>query len=146
MAWHNCLTDASWFFPSLSSLASAGSPAILLTFVGQGSWQGIAVQHIRSTLQATSGVTQLEQQLSAIDYYLDASSFLPVGVAFNAHPDTDMTAVVPVQIVFSNYQTISGFQVPLHIQKFLNGSLLLDISVVSITFNSGLSDSVFIIQ
>ena len=84
--------------------------------------------------------------LSATDLYLDSASLLPLAIRFNVHPDDDFGLDIPVEVDFSNYQAINGVQVPLHIQKFLQGTLVMDINLTSATFNSGLSDSQFQVQ
>ncbi len=38
---------------------------------------------------------------------------------------------------------LNGAQVPFHVQKFLNNSLLLDFQADSVTFNTGLTASSF---
>lgn len=66
-ASHNCATDAVWFFPALGSLAAG--PNVVLTYVGQETRNGAAVQHIQSYVyQANSASipTPTPQQLSTI--------------------------------------------------------------------------------
>jgi hypothetical protein len=48
-----------------------------------------------------------------------------------------------VEIDFSNYQAVNGVQVPFRVQKFLNGSLFLDVTVQSAVLNSGIPQSDF---
>ena len=146
MADHNCLTDPIWFFPALSMLSQASSPGVVATYVGQESTQGVSVQHIQFTLQnpnlSTSENTLLGQ-LSSTDIYLDASSNLPVAICFNMHPDDDALTNIPVKVVFSNYQVVNGVQVPFRIQRFLNGTLFLDLMIQATTLNSGLTNAAF---
>jgi hypothetical protein len=66
-----------------------------------------------------------------------------VAITFNAHPDNDASANLPVEVDFSNYQTVNGVQVPFRIQWLLNGSVLFDLTIQSATVNSGLTQSVF---
>jgi len=74
-----------------------------------------------------------------MDFYLDAASSLPTALVFNDHPDKDALVNIPVEIDFSDYQQISGMQVPMHIQKLMNGTLLLDITLTGAVFNTGLA-------
>lgn len=80
----------------------------------------------------------LFQGLSGVDIYLDSASLLPDEIDFNAHADNDENTNFPVEIHFSNYQAVNAFVVPFRIQKFFNGSLLLDVTVTSAAFNTGL--------
>lgn len=81
-----------------------------------------------------------------MDFYLDASSFLPVSLAFIAHLDNNSNVNIPITVEFSNYQPMSGLQLPVHVQQYLQGGLLLDSVVSGVTVNSGLPDADFNIQ
>jgi hypothetical protein len=144
---HNCWTDAVWFFPALGSLATG--PNVVLSYVGQETRNGAAVQHIQSYIYQPnwpSGVTPSPQQLSTVDFYLDASSLLPVAVTFNAHPDNDASTNLGVEVDFTDYQSVSGVMVPMHIQRFQQGSLMVDLVLSTASFNTGLSLSNFSIN
>jgi hypothetical protein len=146
-ASQNCWTDASWFFPALGSLAAA--PNVVLSYIGQETRNGAAVQHIQSYIYQANwptGMTPSAQQLSTMDFYLDASSLLPTAVVFNAHPDNDAGNNLAVEVDFSNYQSISGVMLPMHIQRSQQGSLIVDLVLSSAAFNSGLSLSSFSIN
>ena len=143
-ASQNCSTDAAWFFPALSSLAVGAN--VVLSYIGQETRNGTAVQHIQSYIYQANwpaGATPSPQQLSAMDFYLDASSLLPIAVTFNAHPDDDANTNLVFEVDFTNYQSFSGVVVPMHIQRVQQGSLMIDLVVASASFNSGLSLSTF---
>jgi len=146
-ATQNCFTDAVWFFPVLGSL-SAG-PSVVLSYLGQTTWNGANVQHIQSyvnqSVQLPPPMPSV-QQLSTIDFYLDAGTLLPTAMVFNAHPDGDPTTNIPVEIDFSSYVPISGMTVPGHIQRYWQGTLSVDMLVSSAFFNTGLSLQLFAIQ
>lgn len=138
-AFHNCLTDPVWFFPALTSL-SAGSN-VVLSYVGAETWwNGTPVQHLHSYVYDGSSLTP---QLSAMDFYLDSSTLLPVAIIFDAHPDDDSSSDIPIEIDFSSYQTIGGVLVPGRIQRYLNRELTLDITVSGAALNTGLPLSTF---
>ncbi len=65
------------------------------------------------------------------------------------HPDNDFNRSIPVEIVFSGYQSSaavssgSGIKFPARLQKYLNGSLFLDLTIASAAVNSGLPASDF---
>lgn len=149
MAMHNCFTDAAWFFPALTVLSQTSNPYLTISYVGQATKNGIQVQHLHfaftSAVSATSlaGLADPLVALSSTDVYLDASSLLPVAFAFYTHPDNNSALNIPVEVDFSNYQTVNGIQIPYHIQKFLNGSLYLDMTIQTAALNSGLTISAF---
>lgn len=85
----------------------------------------------------------LVQRLSSVRYQLNPTTYLPSKITFNTHPDADMNRDIGVEVDYSDYRLVDGVQVPYRIRKYLNGSLILDISVSSVIVNPTLSDSDF---
>jgi hypothetical protein len=146
---HNALPDAAWFFPALGYLSVSAQPNILAKYIGLEQRNGASVQHLRFQRIFTKGSPKalpLAQQFSTVDMYLDATSYLPVVAAYNLHPDEDSSTNIPAEIHFSDYRNVNGLQVPFHIQRYMQGGLVLDFVVSSAAINSGLTDSNFSIQ
>jgi hypothetical protein len=146
MATHNCLTDAAWFFPALTVLSQTSNQSLSIAYVGQQTKNGISVQHLQFAFSSGTqipGIGDPLLTLSSTDVYLNSSSLVPVAFVFNTHPDNNALLNIPVEVDFSNYQAVNGVQVPFHIQRFVNGSLFLDITVQSASVNSGLTVSAF---
>lgn len=147
-AVHNTWTPAAWFAPTLVLQSVLTDPQLALQNLGSVSLNGDTVAHLRSwrilpSISGAPATLALIQSLSAVDIYLDATSNLPVALGFNLHADMNAGTNIPVVIIYSNWQRSSGALVPMHIQRFLNGSLLDDISVSSTAINSGLTSSSF---
>ena len=145
IADHNLLLiDPAWFFPAFP-VSRGLSSGYVATYVGQETWNSLAVQHLSISQQPadTSDASMLEQHLSQVDLYLDASTYLPVAIDFNIHPDNDAGLDIPIEVRFLDYRSVDGAQVPFHIQRFLNNGLVLDLQFQTITFNSGLTASSF---
>jgi hypothetical protein len=143
---HNLYTDSSWFFPALTVSRLVSSQNFILSYAGQESRNGRSVLHVTASRQfsdASSRTATLLQHLSQMDLYLDSATMLPVALAFNTHPDNDAGRDIPVEIRFSDYRLTNGAQVPFHVQKFINNSLVLDLQFETATFNTGLSASDF---
>jgi hypothetical protein len=154
VATHNVVTDATWFFPAFT-LANILSGNHLLSAIDQETLDGQSVLHISALQQFTqvagkdasaNGVVNLLQHLSQLDIYIDPVTSLPVAFAFNTHPDGDALIDIPVRVQFSGYQVLSGAQVPLHVQKFINNGLALDLTFSNPSLNSGLGASSFQLQ
>jgi hypothetical protein len=94
----------------------------------------------------TPSVTALLSRLSSFDLTLDATTHLPLSLSFATHADDNALFDIPVEIAFSNYQIMNGVVIPTHIQRFLNGTQILDVTITSAKVNQGLSDSTFIQQ
>ena len=144
-AGHNCYTDAAWFFPALSSLTQTANPNFIFKYVGQEQHGGVSTQHIR-VFQIGQQDNGTVQRLSTMDFYLDATSNLPLAAALKVHADNDMNTDLATEIRFANYQTVTGFQVPFHFQRILNGGVVLDVTVTNAVFNTGLLDTSFTLQ
>jgi hypothetical protein len=142
--FQDTLINAVWFFPQLSVLGVTGDPNLIFSYIGQESRNGAPVQHIQSYRYSSTNTASV-QQWSTMDMYLDATSLLPVAFAFNIY-STDGSQVIQAEVDFSNYQVVSGVQVPFRIQRHVAGNLGLDFSVTGAQFNSGLQDSLFAIQ
>jgi hypothetical protein len=146
IAFHNVLTEPAWFFPSFAVARGLSNPSSLVTYVGSETKDSLAVQHL-SISQNFSSIAGADsatfQHLSQVDLYLDSSTYLPVALAFNIHPDDNALFDIPVEIRFSDYRSVNGIQVPFHVQKFLNNGLILDLQFQSAILNSGLSASAF---
>lgn len=146
-ASQNCGTDAVWFFPVLGSLAAG--PNVVLSYVGQETRGGIAVQHIRSYAYQPNSPSfpgPTPQQLSTMDLFLDATTLLPLAVTYSSHPDDDANRNLPVEVDFSGYQTMGGVAVPTRIQRYLQGTLMVDLTVSTASFNTGVSLSDFTVN
>jgi outer membrane lipoprotein-sorting protein len=81
-----------------------------------------------------------------MDFYLDPSTFLPLAIAFAAHPNQDALTDIATEVRFANYQPVNGVLVPFHIQQMLSGGVILDITITAATFNTGIPASTFSLQ
>jgi hypothetical protein len=70
---------------------------------------------------------------------------LPTELAFNLHPDNNLGENVPIRVKYSDYRPVNGLQVPFHLQKFMNGTLMWDVELESANFNSGLAANSFVV-
>jgi len=149
MALHNCWTDTGWFFPALSFEAALNDPQVAIVYVGLESREGLSVQHVqfsRLVPGQSPNATALIQQLSTLDAYLDAASYLPVAFNFNVHPDDDFNLNIPIEIQFSDYRLLNGVRAPFHLQKLIQYGLSLDINVSGVLVNPGLPQTEFAVQ
>jgi hypothetical protein len=146
IAFHNFFAEPVWFFPAFAVARRLSTSGFASTYVAHETLNGQAVEHLSvsqtsSPLIATSD--PLFPHLTQVDFYLDSTTLLPATITFNIHPDNNELFDIPVQVTFSDYRLVNGVQVPFHIQKFINNSLVLDFQAQSVTTNSGLSPSVF---
>ncbi len=145
MAGHNLMTDPTWFFPALLIGRALSTSSYAISPMDAETQNGIGVEHVQIYQQPNSSdsAAALLQSLSQIDIYLNSSTLLPVSISFNTHPDNDAGTNIPISIMYSNYQTSQGVQLPYHVQKYLNNGLILDLTIQSVQINTGLSSSDF---
>ena len=146
MATNNCWMDASWFFPALTLEAVATDPQTNVSYLGADTSKGRPLLHLQVTRTGSAqdpNTAAVIQQLSAMDIYFDPQSLLPVVLDFNVQPDTGLKKNIPVEIQFGNFQSMGGVLVPAQIEKYLQGSLLLNLAVITVSINSGVPQTVF---
>jgi hypothetical protein len=149
MAFHNLLIGPFWFFPAFALAGSSSASGALVTYVGPETHNGQAVQHLTITQSlpfADPPNVPTYAHLTQLDFFLDSTTLLPAALDFNIHPDNNEILDIPVEIRFTSYTTVSGAQIPFHVQKFINNTLALDLQIQSATLNSGLSVNSFVVQ
>jgi len=146
---HNLLTDTAWFFPVFTVGRIISSGKYIVSYVGHETRNGQAVEHFiayqPSTVQLPAGIPTFSH-LTQMDLFLDSITLMPAALAFNIHPDNNMGLDIPVEIRFSDYRSVSGVQIPFHIEKFVNNSLMLDFQAQTVAINTGLTSSTFSAQ
>jgi hypothetical protein len=149
LALHN-LVNRSDIFPAFTLAQLASSQNLVIVLVGQETKNGHSTYHLSAFLQEFPYLSQkftgLPQRLTQTEIFIDTSTLLPVAFDFNTHPDDDLGVNLPVELLFSDYRSTSGSQIPFRIQKFLNNGLILDLQFQSAVVNSGLSLSLFNVQ
>jgi hypothetical protein len=147
IARHNLFSEAAWFSPAiiLSRLISNQNDVVAAN-LGEETYRGQTVLQVsvsQQSQQAPQRISNILEHLSRTDVLLDQSTLLPTAVTFNTHPDSNAALDIPVEVYFSDYHNVNGVQVPLHVQRFLNGSLVLDLQLGNATINSGLASNAF---
>jgi hypothetical protein len=141
------VTSQSVCFP-LPFLAAAIANAddsiqyVALETVGQQSLQHIRIQNTF----ASQPTLQQFADFTIFDVWLDASTGLPQRISFVRRNGSGTVPRIPVDVYFSNYKTTSGAAYPTQINLSLNGTPWTTITINSVAFNTGLTDSNFSIQ
>jgi hypothetical protein len=148
-AEHNLMTDPTWFFPSFTLANIASNQGYVVSYIGQETHDGVPALHVSASQPfptAPSQLAPLLQHLTQMDLYLDPSTSLPIALTFNIHPDNNAALDISIEIRFLGYQSVNGVQVPFHVQKYLNGGLVLDFQFSNVVLNSGLTAASFELQ
>jgi hypothetical protein len=133
----NCWKPEMPFFPELSL-----QPSLLPSYVGiadlglgsvgsgSGTYRHLQTQLALTGLPAALAATVTQQ--STTDLGLDPVTLLPAILSYSVLPDSGPQTPISIEIRYSNYQTVNGVQIPFTIQRYVNGSLQLAISVSSV--------------
>jgi hypothetical protein len=65
----------------------------------------------------------------------DPVTLLPAGREFDEHPSTNLNQAIHVRIAYSAYQMVGGVKVPYQIDRYVNNSLQLSITLSNVTLN-----------
>lgn len=142
---HNHLVDHSWFFPSIALARLLQSSHAAFSFVGVETKDGVSVEHYTMNDGARPDGTLPNPKLAhlqQIDIYLDSQTMRPAILAFNLHPDSNALVDIPIEVRYSSYAQINGVWIPTHVQRYINSTLNLDLTIQSAEFNNGFPESV----
>jgi hypothetical protein len=133
----NCLIAIPWFSPSLFTQPSVMLPALLGTADdGLVKKSGSTFHQVSYLLNLTgadaSSTSQLVSQ-STVNVFYDPQTFLPASLEYFIHPDNNDSQNIPVRVVFSNYQSVSGVMLPFQIERYINRTLQLKLNVSNAT-------------
>jgi hypothetical protein len=146
--YHNLLNEPAWFSPVSAVSHLLASPVSSVADLGLESFDTQSLRHISITQvpSDSSNPIALLSHLTQFDLYVDPSTFLPMTICFNEHPDEDAAVDIQIKIYFSDYRVVNGIQIPFRIQKFLNNGLSLDLQFNNVVVNSGLAITEFDMQ
>lgn len=135
---NNCWKPVAWFLPAISLQPGSLSPDLGVADMGTATVGSNTYRHLQAQLvlgdMPLQSTTDLMRQ-STIDIGLDASSYLPSVLAYFVHPDDGSSAQVSIEVRFADYRGVNGLQIPFLIQRFVNGSLQLEIHLTSAQIN-----------
>ena len=136
MPLHNCAGSMAWFLPSVALLGSRQPSEVITTITQAANSPFVDVlQQQQPQISTSASLTALLTHLSISHLYLDPVTFLPSALSFNTHPDDNSGTDIPVHVVFTNYQQVNGVMIPYRIQRYVNGSLNLDLIVTQAAVN-----------
>jgi hypothetical protein len=130
-------------FPLPFLLALLNNPEETLAFVGVEQL-GVSALHIRATnTHASQKRLQFLVEFSTTDLWIDAKTLLPVKVAHVQRDGGGSSPKTLLEIFFADYQNTGGVLYPRTIEKSWNGTPWMTITVESVSFNTGLTDTNF---
>jgi hypothetical protein len=142
---HNAINSGALTLPYLWLAAVASSPQTTVTSLGTVEVNGVETAAIRVQphYAASFDPRGTLAQLTTRDFFIDPQTLQIVKMEIVTHPVKTFSVSLPEDIYFSNYQRVNGVMVPFTIAETINGQTIWTITLSSIQFNSGLTDTVF---
>lgn len=134
-------------FPMLALSEWVSFSTIGLKMVGSETIAGRAVYHITITSTLVGNTDAQREQVYESTHnrevYIDQQTSLPVRVRYYRHP-TDWRVGVPVDMEYSNFQTMSGISFPMTVTTYLSGQQMTQIQYQSLNLNASVAASDFV--
>lgn len=130
----NCLRPLAWFLPLISLQPASMPTSIGVADLGTGRVGSGTYRHLQCQAVLTTMPTELlsgSVTASTTDIGIDPNTLMPTVISYQVHPDNGARVNVPIEIHYSNYQQVNGVEIPFVIQRYVNGSLQLEIYVSS---------------
>jgi hypothetical protein len=130
----NCLRPVVWFLP-LISLQSSSIPTSVgvadlgAEQVGPSTYEHLQCQAFLQPIPADL----LSQSVTAstTDIWLDPATLMPAILQYHMHPDGGELSDILMEIRYADYRNVNGALIPFSVQRLVNGSLVLEIQVIS---------------
>lgn len=132
IAWTNCLIPA-WFLPELPVLRSAqAAPEWNLSEQSRDA-SGVHVNF--NYVHVADKKNFRPPPIVAMQVELSPGTLLPSKASFSIHPDNRPNVKISVEVTYEDYRQVNGVSIPFHVRKFVNGTLVLDITISTATIN-----------
>lgn len=142
---YSVMTAGSLTFPATRLASVLSDSTISVGYLGILTWNGTQVYrvHVAPPLDPALSVGANLSGLGEYDLYVDPGTYQLVGFAEKVWWGNDLKQSYLHEIAFSNYTPTNGLSVPFAITEKFGGQKTWSISLSSLTFNSGLSDTLF---
>jgi hypothetical protein len=141
------VTSQAAEFPIPLMGALLNDPNTSFQYVGAEILEGLSLEHVRTWNSfASSSTNSVLSPFSTRDIWIDASSGLVQKISFMKRAARGASPSVPIALFFADYQVVSGVAYPHSIKKSVNGTPWATITIQSVSFNNGLTDSQFTVQ
>jgi hypothetical protein len=142
---YSVMTAGSLTFPAARIANVLSDSSISISYSGLIAWSGSQVYrvHVVPPLDPALNAGTTLSGLGEFDLYVDPATYQLVGFAEKVWWGNDLKQSYLHEIAFSNYTPTNGLSVPFAITEKFGGQQTWSISLSSLTFNTGLSDTLF---
>jgi hypothetical protein len=141
------VTDQCVDFPLPIVLSALNNPDESFQYIGAEALNGAPAQHVRlwNTFASKPGL-QILASFAAMDFWLDATSTLPLKIAYSRPVTGGAVPAFQIEVSFSNYTKVNGVLYAFQINKSFNGTPWQTITIQSVSFNTGLTAAQFQVE
>lgn len=141
----NTVAERVNHLPALTVLSEWTDPSRSLSYVGTASVNGQPAIAISMRFSSASSpiAAGLTRNSTPITFYFDQATDQLVKMDFQNFAEGDDRFVQKVEVFFSDYRSINGVPIPFKQDRYEDSRLALSLTLNSIAFNVGLSDSEF---
>ncbi len=130
-------------FPLPYLTAILTNPDEELKVIGPEQMDGAAALHVEAINTFASNIKlQFLSGFTTTGIWLDAKTGLPLKISY-VRRDTSQSPQIRMEVLFSDYRNIGGVLYPTSIQRFLNGTLWMTVTLQTVNFSTGLIDGDF---
>lgn len=134
----NCSRPTVWFFPLITLQSSAMSSGVGVADLGSETIESRPAEHLQ--IQAVfsdlpDNLLARSMHASTTNLDIDSVTLLPVCLRYEVKSDNGASTAIPIEIRYSDYRNVNGVKVPFLIQRYINGSLQLEIHLDSAQVN-----------
>ena len=145
---HNTLSGGTVTLPYPAIAAALADSYVTISYVGLVEEGGRAAHQVRivRNFPADTDPDGTLARLSRIDYFVDAENFLVLRTEDVIHPVESLTENYSHSIELEGYTVIAGIAVPALVREKVGGQATWEFRLSSISFNTNLQDSDFVLQ
>jgi hypothetical protein len=142
---YSVMTAGSLTFPATRIASVLSDSSIGVSYLGSVTWNGSQVYlvHVVPPLDPAFSAASTLSGLGEYDLYVDPATYQLAGFAEKVWWGNDLTQSYLHELTFSNYTATNGLSVPFAITEKFGGQHTWSITLRSLTFNTGLSDTFF---
>ncbi len=130
----SCQKSVPWALPALALQLAKIPAAAGYTDLGSATLNGTAYRHLQGQLVfANLPAKRLKQSVaeSTMDAYVDPQTFDLGVLRYQVHADDNPALTIQVEIRYGRVTAVNGVRIPFLIQRYINGTLQLEIVVSS---------------
>lgn len=131
-------------FPLPLLAAALIAPDLATQYVGEETIEGLPYHHVKlwHTFPSNQNLQRL-WDFTTKDIWVDPATWLPYKLAYERREASGAVPHFRIEVLYSNWKSVSGAVYPYQIQKSWNGTPWTTITIQNVALQTGLSDSDF---